>query len=272
MGEDQKARWNGDAGNAWVDGLAVIDAMFRPLEELLAGAVSVPSGGRILDVGCGTGGTTVALARDLGAEAVGVDISEGMVEAATARAGREGARASFLVADAQDHPFEPGSFDAVVSRFGVMFFDDPVQAFANLRRAARDGAGLSLVVWRSPEENPFMTAAVHAALPFLPDLPLPDSGKPGQFGFADRDRVAGILADGGWSGIEITPVDVPCVLPERELDGYYTRFGHVGLALPGTDERTREKVVEAVRAAFEPFVEGAEVRYTAACWLVEARA
>ncbi|MGW7608520.1 class I SAM-dependent methyltransferase [Streptomyces sp. NPDC054766] len=272
--DEQARRWNGPAGNAWVEAQDMVDALFAPLEELLVEAVPAGQGGRVLDVGCGTGGTTVALARRLGAEGecVGVDISEPMVEAARARAAREGARASFVRADAQDHVFGPAAFDAVVSRFGVMFFEDPVQAFTNLRRAAKENAGLRFIVWRDIAENPFMTTAERAAAPLLPDLPERRPDAPGQFALADADRVRRLLEESGWAGIGIRPVDATCVLPEARLIPYFSRFGPVGLALPGTDERTRARVVDTVRAAFDPFVHGAEVRFTAACWQIDAHA
>jgi hypothetical protein len=153
-----------------------------------------------------------------------------------------------------------------------MFFDDFVRAFANLRHAARDGAGLRFVVWRSPEENPFMTTAERAAAPFLPHLPKRDPDAPGQFGLADRNRIHRILQESGWAGIDIQPVDVVCGMPERELVGYFTRLGPLGLILGETDEQTRAQIIEMVRAAFDIYVHGAEVRYTAACWMVSAQA
>jgi SAM-dependent methyltransferase len=241
---------------------------------LLVEAVPAGHGGRVLDVGCGTGGTTVAVARRLGAEGecVGVDISGPMVEAARARAAREGARASFVRADAQDHAFEPAAFDAVVSRFGVMFFEDPVRAFTNLRRAAKEGARLRFIVWRDLAQNPFMTTAERAAAPLLPDLPERRPDAPGQFALSDSDRVRRLLEESGWAGIDIRPVDAPCVLPETELAPYFSRFGPVGIALRDADERTRARVVDTVRAAFDPFVHGTEVRFTAACWQIDAHA
>ena len=143
---------------------------------------------RVLDVGCGTGSTTLAVARLLGAKGrcTGIDISEPMIAAARARAEREGTPASFIRADAQTHAFEPASFDMIISRFGVMFFDDSVRAFANLRRAARDDAELRFIAWRSAAENPFMTTAERAAAPLLPNLPARRPDAPGQFAFADR--------------------------------------------------------------------------------------
>jgi len=269
--EEQTARWNGPSGQAWIESQAMMDGMFRGLEEVLVEVAG--RGERVLDVGCGTGATTVAIARRLGEDGlcVGVDVSEPMVEAARERAERERARAEFVRADAQEHAFEPASFDAVVSRFGVMFFGDSVRAFTNLRRAAKDGARLRLIVWRGAEDNPFMTTAERAAAPLLPEIPPRVPGAPGQFGFADRDEVRRILTESGWTGVGIRPLDVTCALSESELNGYFTRFGPLGQVLPKADERTRARVVETVRAAFDPYVHGPEVRFTAACWLVDAR-
>ncbi|PTM96643.1 class I SAM-dependent methyltransferase [Streptomyces sp. VMFN-G11Ma] len=270
--DEQAARWNGPGGSAWVELQPVLDGMFRPLETLLVDAVSAQKPGRVLDVGCGAGGVTLALARRLGpaSRCVGVDISGPLVTAARERAEREATAADFVHADAQEHAFEPASFDAVVSRFGVMFFSDPVRAFANLRRASTDRARLRLIVWRGPAENPFMTTAQRAAAPLVPGLPTRRPDEPGQFAFADADRVRGILTEGGWAGVDLRPVDVECVFPESALLRYITRLGPVSQVLGELDEETRGRVVETVRAAFDPFVEGEDVRFTAACWVVDA--
>ena len=270
---DQIALWNGTAGCAWVEAQGLLDDVFRPLERLLVDAIAGGSAQRVLDVGCGTGGTTIAVAQRLGTKShcIGIDISDPMLAAARARAEREGVHATFIRADAQTHAFEPGRFDAIISRFGVMFFDDPVRAFANLRRAARDAAELRLIVWRGAADNPFMTTAERAAAPLLPNIPPREPNAPGQFAFADRRRVHRILEESGWRGIDIQPVDVACTLPERELVGYFTRFGPIARILPDVDDRTRSRVIEKVRPAFDPYVSGAEVHFTAACWVVVAR-
>jgi SAM-dependent methyltransferase len=269
--DEQAARWNGPAGHAWVDLQEVLDGMFRPFEELLVEAVAAEQAGSVLDVGCGTGGVSRAVARRAG-HCVGIDLSGPMIGAAREQAEREGVPASFVQGDAQEYPFEPAGFDAVVSRFGVMFFSDPVRAFSNLRGAVKDGGALRLVVWRGPEENPFMTTAERAAAPFVPDLPPRRPDQPGQFAFADPERVHRILAESGWAGIDLRPVDVVCTLPEKELVRYFTRLGPLGMILPEADEETRARIVDAVRPAFEPFVRGPEVRFTGACWEVSARA
>jgi SAM-dependent methyltransferase len=272
--DEQTTLWNGPAGRAWVETQELIDQALKPFEDLLIEAVSAGSGGRVLDVGSGTGSTTLAVARRLGAKgrSIGIDISEPMIAAARARAQRDGTPASFIRADAETHPFEPASFDMIISRFGVMFFDDPVRAFANLRRAARNGAELRFVAFRSAAENPFMTTAERAAAPLLPNLPARRPDAPGQFAFADRRRVCSILEQSGWAEIDIRPLDVACTLPEQGLMRYASRLGPVGLILQEADERTRTRVIKTVRAAFDPYVHGPEVHFTAACWWVGARA
>jgi len=271
---EQIKLWNGTAGRAWVEEQALVDGVLAPFQELLLDEVRAARPRRVLDVGCGTGSTTVAVAKLLrdGGRCTGVDVSEPMIAAARDRAERERAPASFVCADAQTHAFEPGSFDMVLSRFGVMFFADPVEAFSNLGRAARDGAELRFVAWRSPAENPFMTTAERAAAPLLPHLPPREPDAPGPFAFADAQRLARILEDGGWTAIDIQPIDVPCTMPEPGLIRYLSRFGPVGAALGEADEPTRTRILESVRAAFDPFVHGDVVRYTAACWMVGARA
>lgn len=273
----QAALWNGVGGEGWVEAQALLDRMFKPFEDRLVEAVVAGSARRVLDVGCGTGGMTLAVARALGAagRVVGVDISAPMIAAANsraerARAGENGTSASFLRADAGAYAFEPAAFDSIVSRFGVMFFDDSVRAFTNLRRAAKAGAELRFIAWRRPEENPFMTTAERAAAPLLPALPARRPDAPGQFAFADADRVSRILAESGWTGIDIQATDVPCTLPTTELERYLTLLGPVSRALRDVDARKRAEVIKTALAAFEPFVRGAEVRFTAACWMVGA--
>ncbi len=271
--EEQSALWNGPAGHAWVEVQAALDAMFLPFERLLAQAVPAGGASHVLDVGCGTGSTTLAFAQRVGAggRCVGVDISAPMVELARQRAERAGLPAQFILADAQVHSFDPARFDLILSRFGVMFFEDPVQAFGNLRQAAKAGGALRFIAWRSPAENPFMTLAECKARPLLPAMPKRPQGGPGQFAFADRDRVAGLLGDSGWGDVEIAPIDIECAVSEQDLARYLRWMGPVGQALQQADEATREHVVQVLRAAFAPFVSEGVARYNAACWQVTAR-
>jgi len=269
----QSALWMGGAGHAWVAEQAVIDQMFRPIETLLAEAAARGKVERALDVGCGTGGTTLALARRLGsgARCTGIDISEPMIDHARLQARQEGLPVEFVRADAQRHHFEPGTFDLAVSRFGVMFFDDPVAAFTNLRQAMRNGGRLHAVVWRSADENPFMTTAEHAARPLLPSLPVRQADEAGQFGFAREVRVREILTHAGWKGVKLEALDVQCRFPESELSGYLSRMGPFGRALEMLEPVLRRRVIDEVRLAFNAFVSGGTVSFRTACWMVSAQ-
>lgn len=271
---EQTKLWNGPAGRGWVEAQAVLDQMFRPFEDLLIETVVAGSGNRVLDVGCGTGSTTLGIARQLGAKGkcIGIDLSEQMLAVARARAEREGTPAKFIRADAQVYAFEPASFDMIVSRFGLVFFDNPVEAFANLRRAAKDRAALQFVAWRSSAENSFMTAAQEVAERFLPNIAIPQPDAPGPLAFANPDRIRRILDESGWVDINIESMDVVCTFAEKELVRYLTFVGPVGRILQEADGHLRRQVIEAVRPAFEPYIHGDEVRFTAACWMAGARA
>lgn len=271
---EQATLWNGTAGKAWVESQELLDEMFKPFEDQLVQVLAPGASARVLDIGCGTGATTLAIARKNGpaGSCLGVDVSAPMVEAARARAEHAQVNATFVVADAQQHTFEPARFDTVVSRFGVMFFADSVAAFKNVRRASSDGAKLSFFAWRSAAENAFMTTAERSAAPLLPNVPTRRLDGPGQFAFADAREVERVLASSGWSDIDISIADVSCSFPERALTHYLTRLGPLGVMLHEASEETRHRVTETVRAAFAPYVHGAEVRFTAACWRVNARA
>jgi SAM-dependent methyltransferase len=271
---DQTTLWNGPSGHIWVEAQEALDKMFQPFEDLLVDAVAAKSPGAVLDVGCGTGSTTLAVARRLGTEhrCIGIDISQPMIAAARGRAEHEHSPARFICADAQVHAFDRGTFGAIMSRFGVMFFDDSVRAFANLRHAASDNAEIRFVAWRSAAETSFMTTAERAAAPLLPNLQARRPDGPGQFAFADAERVQRILAESGWTEIDISPIDVGCTVPQNELAGFALRLGPLGRILQDTDDRTRAGVAETVRAAFASYVHGDDVRFTASCWMVTARA
>ena len=281
MSPTQHDLWNGAAGRAWVELQEPLDEMFAPFTDLLVQTAETRRGGRVLDIGCGTGTTTPAIADAVGATtpadavgstapATGVDISEPMLELAKQRARSHRRDAHFICADAQHHRFDHNSYDLVVSRFGVMFFADPAAAMANIRTAARDDAALRFITWRSPGENPFMTTAERAAAPLLPELPPRDPLAPGQFALSDPELLRDLLSGNGWGRVEITPADVECVLPLDVFDRYVTTMGPVGVALRTAEDSRREQLLAALQAAFEPFRDTDVMRFQASCWVADA--
>jgi SAM-dependent methyltransferase len=184
------------------------------------------------------------------------------------------ANASFIEGDAQVHSFEPGSFDVVISRFGVMFFADPAAAFTNLHTATKPGGCLVFVCWQPMTENQWLLVP-GAAL--AEHIPLPDPGPPdapGMFALADSGRMRGILASAGWRDIQITPVHTPILLAGGgTIDDAieFLRTGSLGRAmLAGADPATQARAVASVRAALAPYADDEGVHLGAAVWLVRA--
>ena len=153
---DQATLWNTTSGCAWVEKQPLLDHILEPFEAPLMQAIRAGSSNRLLDVGCGTGGTTLTAAQLLGdkGQCTGIDISEPMLAFARTRADRENVSAKFICADAQTYAFAANSFDTIISRFGVMFFADSIAAFTNLHRAATKGAQLCFIAWRGAADNP----------------------------------------------------------------------------------------------------------------------
>jgi SAM-dependent methyltransferase len=268
--------WNKQRGNVWVDLQPTLDRLFLPFERMLVDNVTTEPAQEVLDIGCGTGAITLALADRLGpsAHCTGVDVSEAMLDHARQRALATGAHnVRFIAGDAQRHRFPPGTFDAVVSRFGIMFFDDPIAAFTNIGAAVRTAGTMTCMVWRGREENPFMTAAERAAGPLLgwKDEPEAKPKAPGQFAFADATHVSRILTAAGWSDIDITPTDLACSLTEGDLITYSRRMGRVGAILSDLDDALRKDVIAELDAAFAAFLVEGHAAFDAACWIIRAK-
>ncbi|MEM6762017.1 MAG: class I SAM-dependent methyltransferase [Pseudomonadota bacterium] len=268
--------WTGATGDRWLATERITERLFKGLTQRLCALLPElqrpPA--HVLDVGCGTGATTVALACALGgrAEVTGIDIAPALVNFAAKRAREKNSVARFLVGNAATHPFEPARFDLIVSRFGVMFFDDPVAAFAHLGNASVPGAELALMVWRSQEENSFMTIAAKAVLPILPEGTLPEpSGVNGPFAFSDVDKVRSILMDAGWSDIDAIPVDVSMSMAAKDLEPAFTQFGPLGSIFESLDDDLKAAVLPAVHAAFQPHIKGDDAHFTAACQIIRGR-
>lgn len=270
--EGQAAFWGGPGSTLWVAGADLYDAQLEPFVAPVLDGATLRTGAQVLDVGCGTGALSRAAAGIVGPACVlACDISETMI---TEAARRGGARVEHVVADAQIHPFEAESRDAVVSRFGVMFFADPGAAFTNLARATRLGGNLSIACWQDPSDNEWMRAPGEAVAPILGPLPPPDPEAPGPFSMADRGRIERILHDGGWSDIEIEPFTPDLYIggPGPLEDAVSFMMGRTAVAtlLAERSPAEVEQVRTILRTTFSPHHDGAGVRFNSAAWLVRA--
>lgn len=272
LAAEQAEFWNGPGGKMWLAAYARIERGIQGFGEAALAAADARPGERVLDIGCGTGGTTAALARAVGAggRVLGVDISEPLVGAARAQGL---ANATFEIGDAAAWPFEPGSFDLVFSRFGVMFFGDPVAAFANIRRAMRAAGRLVFICWRTPPENPWAAVPMRAAQPHLPPIERPGPEDPGQYSFGDRARVERILTQSGFRDVAIEPVD-RMLTQGKDIPEVLERVGEFGPLARLFKEATPEQIAKAKAAiaeALKPHAKADGVVLAGACWLVRAR-
>jgi len=203
---EQSDYWNNDGGNRWVADNQELDTLLAPFKKLIIDRLKLNSGETVIDIGCGAGDLSLDLAERVGATGtvIGVDISQPLIDLAKSRAENQ-QQTNFVTADASSWlPEKP--VDAIASRFGVMFFDDPTSAFRNISAATKRNGRLSFACWQSLSENEWLAGPVAAIIAKLQKMPPPtDPNAPGPFAFADKDRVKNILTDAGWNNIEITP-------------------------------------------------------------------
>ncbi len=272
---DLTAYWNGPGGRRWTERGDAPETIFAPIAELLYARARVAPGERVIDSGCGGGATTLAIASQVGAAgaAIGVDVSALMIARARERVDRKIA-ATFVLADAGSHDFPPGWANLLFSRFGVMFFVDPVASFANLRRGLARGGRVVFACWREARRNPWQMIALKAACKHVPRLPEVGPEDPGPFSFADEARVRRILAAAGFDQIVLTPVDLELdVAAGQGLEaalGALQQIGAASRALEGQPEALRAAAVEEIRTALAPHQRGQSVPLGAAIWIAEA--
>ena len=275
LNSDQIAYWNGPAGERWVRRQEEQDALLAPVAEILLDRAAPRGGEFVLDVGCGWGGTALALARRVapGGRVLGVDVSELMLARARQLAPPE-LPVEFALGDATAYAFEPGRADLLFSRFGVMFFADPARSFTNMRQGLRRGARLAFACWREPSANPWLMLPLQAAYRHVPRLPEVGPEDPGAFSFADERRVRDILGRAGFAAVRLEPVGLSLDIGlggglEAAL-ATAVGIGPASRALEGQPAALQAAATQAIRAALAQYQAGNRVPLDGAIWIVTA--
>ncbi len=271
---DQVAYWNGPAGDRWSREQAALDRAFESLTGRLLERASLQPGEHVLDVGCGCGATALAAADAVGSTGgvLGIDVSVPMLARARERSA-DRAHLTYLECDASTQAFEP-RFDVVLSRFGVMFFRDPVAAFANLRAALRARGRLAFLCWRPIADNEWARVPRDVAIRYVPPEPPQGPDDPGPFSFGERSRVERILRDAGFTDVECTPVDGKVLLSDEGIDGaveFAISAGPTSRLIRDATDEAKGRVRVALDVALRPFLEGNRIALGGATWLVHAR-
>lgn len=271
-----KSEWIGRVGDVWAEEWRRTDRAIAPLNAELVAAVP-PGTQAILDLGCGAGSTSLALAKALPDAAItGIDLSEALVEAARGRA--VGKTLRFEVADASSWaPADGRRFDAIVSRHGVMFFDDAAAAFTHVRSLAAPGATLAFSCFRAREENEWAAALIPVLARFAPDALAAPPPPAGPFAFADPERIRGILAAAGFAPPAIRPFDFDFVAgggddPVTDAVAFFRRIGPFAALLKTLDRAEGDAAVDQLRAIIGNHPQGDCVSFHAAAWIVSAHA
>ena len=274
---DQIAYWNGPGGQRWAGRQAAQDILLAPVADVLIDRATPTAGERVIDIGCGSGATTIAFAQKVGSSGhvLGVDVSGPMLERARQSAPKD-LPVEFVLADATIYPFPSASFDLLASRFGVMFFADPAKSFANMRKALRPSGRLTFACWREPRENPWMMAPLQAVYKHVPKLPQQGPEDPGPFAFASEARVHRILGEAGFGGIAMEPCPLSLdIAIGRGLEAAVQsalEIGPASRALEGQPAELRAAAANSIRDVLAPLVKGDAVPLPASIWIVTARA
>lgn len=272
----QKEFWSGSGGDVWVDKQSEMDIMLNPLGTRAINKLDLSGVTKIIDIGCGCGATTLEIAQQLeSGEIIGVDISEPMLDRATQNASDQSlSNASFQVLDVQVDDM-PSDYEIAFSRFGVMFFEDPYQAFSNINNSLKENGQLCFVCWQNSSLNPWQSLSLQVIKEFL-DLPSPPPKSPGPFAFEDKNYIKDILDRSNFKDIEIHDNQEDIVMfsgksIEEACEDYLTINPVVTEMLKNSKEELKDEILQALILKFSEFHNGDGLLFPSATWIVTAR-
>ena len=273
----QRQFWSGAGGDVWVNKQREMDIMLNPLGDRVIERLDLKSDAKIIDIGCGCGATTLEIAKKITqGEILGVDISEPMLDKATETAKEMSlSNISFEVKDVQVDVMPQNYFDVAFSRFGVMFFEDPFEAFKNIHSSLKKDGLLSFVCWQNASLNPWQSLSIQVIKEFL-DLPAPAPKSPGPFAFEDKTYLEEILRESGFKGLEILDNQEDIVMfsgksIREACEDYLTINPVVTEMLKNSKPELTEEILEALVIKFSNFHQNDGLLFPSATWIVTAK-
>ena len=273
----QRQFWSGAGGDVWVNKQREMDIMLNPLGDRVIERLDLKSDSKIIDIGCGCGATTLEIAKKIThGEILGVDISEPMLDKATETAKEMSlSNISFEVKDVQMDIMPQNYFDIAFSRFGVMFFEDPFEAFKNIHSSLKEDGLLSFVCWQNASLNPWQSLSIQVIKEFL-DLPAPAPKSPGPFAFEDKTYLEDILRESGFKGLEILDNREDIIMfsgksIREACEDYLTINPVVTEMLKNSKPELTEEILEALVIKFSNFHKNDGLLFPSATWIVSAK-
>jgi len=275
INQEQKKFWNEKKGEIWVSLESKIDKMLGPLGDQAIKILKPKVGEKILDIGCGTGSTSQTLSKLVGESGIitGIDISKPILNfAQKQKENKKIKNINFIQADAQNHQFSDLNFDAVFSRFGIMFFEDPISAFKNIKKSLSCNGRLTFVCWSKREDNDWINLSSNVARQFLELPPKANPKEPGPFAFEDYFYIEEILIKSGWKNIKIKEYKQNIVIG-KTLDyaaDFLSRMGPMSVPFENANEQTKEKVISALKECYSQYFTAKGVEFHFSSWIVSA--
>ena len=275
VNKNQRDFWSGKGGDIWVERQNAMDTMLSPLGEAALNKLNLNEGENVLDIGCGCGHTTLNIAKRISpdGQVTGLDISKPMLKRAKESANEMSiSNASFNCVDVQTDDIGEEVYSAAFSRFGVMFFEDPIAAFRNINKSLITGASLSFVCWQSPALNPWQSLFIEAVKKYV-DLPSPPPRSPSPFAFMESEYVSSILEESNFQNIMIEGHEAEVnMFSGRSLSDSVKDYISINPVVSGmlkdSTEQEKTEIINSAIEAFFPYYSAKGLMFPSATWLV----